>query len=70
MNLENEILQLCFDVLEKKMTPLQAQKEILRLFDVVGQSEQFKCRNVACNEMVSSDSDTVFCEKHKRKLGN
>lgn len=42
MNLENEILQLCFDVLEKEMTPLQAQKEILRLLDVVGQSEQLK----------------------------
>ena len=42
MNLENEILQLCFDVLEKEITPLEAQKEILRLLNVVGQSEQLK----------------------------
>ena len=41
MNLENEILQLCFDVLEKEITPHEAQKEILRLLDVVGRSEQF-----------------------------
>ena len=43
MNLENEILQLCFDVLEKEITPLEAQKEILRLLDIVGQSERLVC---------------------------
>jgi len=37
--------------------------------DVVGQSEQFKCRNVACNETTNRDNGTVFCNKHKPYLG-
>lgn len=54
------------DIIEKRM------EEVVKLFDipaVVGRSEQLKCRNVACDNMVDSNSDDVFCEKHKRKLG-
>ena len=43
MNLENKILQICFDILEKEKTPLEAQKEILALRDVsnrLSRSEQ------------------------------
>jgi len=56
MNLENEILQLCFDVLEKEMTPLEAQKEILRLFSVVEQSEQL-CTKCGSDNIEPSDKD-------------
>ena len=35
----------------------------------VGRSEQFKCRNVACDNMVKVNSGGVFCKKHRRKLG-
>lgn len=65
MNLENEILQLCFDVLEKEITPLEAQKEILRLLDVVGQSEQLKCEHKGrrtATELVE------YCEDCKKIL--
>lgn len=54
MNLEYEILQLCFDILEKEITPLEAQEEILRLLDVVGQSEQY------CEHAVT-DQKTLRC---------
>jgi hypothetical protein len=57
MNLENEILQLCFDVLEKEMTPLQAQKEILRLFDVVGALAEQLCPKCGSDNIESSDKE-------------
>ena len=36
---------------------------------IVQQSEQFKCRNVACNKMTDRSNGTVFCDKHKPYLG-
>jgi len=53
----------------KDFLQTEAVRKALSIAEVEGQSEQFKCRNVACNEMVSHRSDDVFCEKHRRKLG-
>jgi len=36
---------------------------------VVGQSEQFKCLNVACDKMINRSNGKYFCKKHRRKLG-
>jgi hypothetical protein len=58
MNLENEILQICFDVLEKEMTPLEAQKEILRLLIVVGAlGEQLS--DVSCWRFIKGEQNEV-----------
>lgn len=58
MNLENKILQVCFDILEKEKTPLEAQKEIFRLFNVVGRSEQCS----GCEE--STGETKLWCCNH------
>jgi len=60
MNLVNEILQVCFDVHEKEKTPKEAQEEILRLFNVVGQSEQLSCDHEFTHKPLGGN---VYCWK-------
>ena len=43
MNLSNEILQVCFDIHEKRKTPSEGQEEILRLLIVVGALAEQLC---------------------------
>ena len=57
MNLENEILQICFDVLEKEMTPLEAQKKILRLLIVVGALGEQLCPKCGSDNIEPSDKE-------------
>ena len=63
MNLENEILQLCFDVLEKEITPWEAQKEILRLLDVVWRREQLPCDHSWKSRFNEKRGSYVICSK-------
>ena len=58
MNLSNEILQVCFDIHEKRKTPLEGQEQILRLLIVVGQSKRLKLNPQICyknNELCKYD---------------
>ena len=43
MDIENKTLEILDLVREKVLSPDEALPHILRLFSVVGQSEQFKC---------------------------
>ena len=78
MDREEEIKQIAYDFTTSKGDCKKLENRILSLFgvvkslnipDVVKQSELFKCRNVACNEMTNRDNGTVFCDKHKPYLG-
>lgn len=53
----------------KDKTSKNDKPKALIIQRVVGQSEQFKCRNIACDNMVKVNSGGVFCKKHRRKLG-
>ncbi|WP_179022040.1 hypothetical protein [Winogradskyella forsetii] len=57
------------ELAEKAEIDYISLKKQLSIQGVVGRSEQFKCRNVSCDRMVDRNSGTVFCKKHKRKLG-
>lgn len=55
MTLSNEILQVCFDIHEKRKTPLEGQEEILRLCNV--------SKFINCDHDVRNFKDRQECEK-------
>ena len=57
MNLANEILQVCFDIHEKRKTPLEGQEEILRLLIVVGALGEHLCPKCGSDNIELSDKD-------------
>lgn len=57
MNLSNEILQVCFDIHEKRKTPSEGQEEILRLLIVVGALAEQLCPKCGSDNIESSDKE-------------
>jgi len=57
MNLSNEILQVCFDIHEKRKTPLEGQEEILRLLIVVGALAEQLCPRCGSDNIEPSDKE-------------
>jgi len=55
MNLSNEILQVCFDIHEKRKTPSEGQEEILRLLIVVGALAEQLCPKCGSDNIEPSD---------------
>ena len=56
-------------MVNKNKTSKNDKPKALIIQRVVGQSEQFKCLNVACDKMINRSSGKYFCKKHRRKLG-
>jgi predicted RNA-binding Zn-ribbon protein involved in translation (DUF1610 family) len=57
MNLSNEILQVCFDIHEKRKTPSEGQEEILRLLIVVGALAEQLCPKCGSDNIEPSDKE-------------
>lgn len=57
MNLSNEILQVCFDIHEKRKTPSEGQEEILRLLIVVGALAEQLCPKCGSDNVELSDKE-------------
>ena len=73
---KQKVLDGSLEICKGKVTPTQiyelankALEEALTIHSVVGQSEQFKCLNVACDKMINRSNGKYFCKKHRRKLG-